>query len=65
MSKPLVKASADRGQIINVTPETAGWTYVGFDLHKLAAGESVAAATGEREACLDGLWLTASAGVPR
>jgi 5-deoxy-glucuronate isomerase len=52
MSRLLVKPTANRGRVINVTPETAGWTYVGFELHKLLAGESVAAATGDREACL-------------
>ena len=38
--------------IIAVTPATAGWTYVGFDLHRLNPGDSVAAETGDREVCL-------------
>jgi 5-deoxy-glucuronate isomerase len=37
---------------VHVTPESAGWTYVGFDLHRLAAGERVGAETGAREVCL-------------
>jgi 5-deoxy-glucuronate isomerase len=52
MSKLLVKPQAERGQVIHITPQSAGWRHVGFDVHKLAAGESVAAKTGERELCL-------------
>ena len=52
MSKLLVKPRAERGQVIHITPQSAGWRHVGFDLHKLAPGESVAAKTGEREVCL-------------
>jgi 5-deoxy-glucuronate isomerase len=36
----------------DVTPAGAGWTYVGFALHRLADGQSAAAETFEREACL-------------
>jgi 5-deoxy-glucuronate isomerase len=39
-------------RVIRVTPESAGWRYVGFDLYKLAAEETVAAATGSREVCI-------------
>ena len=35
-----------------VTPESAGWGHVGFELYRLRPGQSLAAATGEREACL-------------
>ena len=38
MSKLHVKAKGASGRVINVTPESAGWTYVGFDLHRLAPG---------------------------
>jgi len=48
----LVKPSGTSGRVIAVTPESAGWTYVGFELHRLAPGQSVRAATGEREVCL-------------
>jgi len=54
MSSLLVRPS-DRmadGNVLEVTPETAGWKYVGFKLHKLVAGETVEADTGEREVCL-------------
>ncbi len=37
---------------ISVTPESAGWEYVGFDLYKVPAGQTVSAETGERERCL-------------
>ena len=40
------------GLVHRVTPESAGWTYVGFELWRLRPGQSVAQATGEREACL-------------
>ena len=39
-------------QVHKVTPQSAGWTFVGFELLKLAPGESAAEATGGREACL-------------
>ncbi len=37
MSKLLVKPKGDHGLVTKVTPESAGWTYVGFELHKLKA----------------------------
>ena len=47
-----VRPSAEQGQVHDVTPASAGWTYVGFALHRLAPGERVEAACGERETCL-------------
>jgi 5-deoxy-glucuronate isomerase len=35
-----------------VTPESAGWEYVGFEPLELAAGQPVERATGERECCV-------------
>jgi 5-deoxy-glucuronate isomerase len=54
MPNLLVKPSApdSRGRITHVTPQSAGWTYVGFDLHRLGPGQAIDAATGEREICL-------------
>lgn len=52
MSRLLVKPDKDGGLVSHITPETAGWTYVGFDLHRMKPGESVSASTGAREACL-------------
>ena len=40
------------GKIIRVTPESAGWTYVGFDVWRLAAGAIAEEETRGREACL-------------
>ena len=41
-----------QGLVHRVTPESAGWSHVGFSLHRLKPGQSIAASTGEREACL-------------
>lgn len=40
------------GLVHDVTPASAGWTYVGFALHRLADRERLAAETGDREVCL-------------
>ena len=37
---------------INVTPQSAGWTHVGFDVPSSQAGESARGSTGDREVCL-------------
>jgi 5-deoxy-glucuronate isomerase len=52
MSRLKLKPSGTAGCVQHVTPETAGWTYVGFDLHRLSPGQQLAAPTGEREVCL-------------
>jgi 5-deoxy-glucuronate isomerase len=41
-----------QGIVTDVTPESAGWTYVGFRVVKLAAGLSYSSAEAGREACL-------------
>src|SRR5918996_305040 len=41
-----------RGLVHRVTPESAGWGHVGFALYRLRPGKSIAAWTGDREACL-------------
>jgi 5-deoxy-glucuronate isomerase len=41
-----------KGRVHDVTPQSAGWTYVGFALEKLAAGESTKGDTNDREVCL-------------
>jgi 5-deoxy-glucuronate isomerase len=56
MPKLLVKPKASHGLIHDVTPENAGWTYVGFSVYRLKAGETATEQTGDREACL--VWLT-------
>ena len=40
------------GRIQHVTPESAGWSYVGFDVHRLAAGQGASGRSAERETCL-------------
>ncbi|RAZ91541.1 5-deoxy-glucuronate isomerase [Mesorhizobium hawassense] len=52
MSKLLVKADKGHGHVAHVTPQSAGWTYVGFDLHRLKPGETASGKTGDREVCL-------------
>lgn len=52
MTSLLTKPSGTHGKVHDITPQTAGWGYVGFGLHRLAAGESAAEATGDREAIL-------------
>jgi 5-deoxy-glucuronate isomerase len=54
MSKLLVRPSPpdDSGQVHAITPQSAGWTHVGFDLYRLRPGQSVGHSTGGREACL-------------
>jgi 5-deoxy-glucuronate isomerase len=42
----------ERGNVLTITPETAGWKYVGFQVFKLAAGQTLREQTGEREFCL-------------
>ncbi len=39
----LVKTRRGYGRLTHVTP---GWTYVGFDLHRLAPGDLVSERTG-------------------
>jgi 5-deoxy-glucuronate isomerase len=52
MSHLRVRPKGTHGLVAKVTPESAGWSYVGFALHRLDAGEAVAAETGTREVCL-------------
>jgi 5-deoxy-glucuronate isomerase len=40
------------GRVFHVTPESAGWTYVGFDLHRLAPGDAASGSSGGQEVCL-------------
>ena len=45
-------APGEKGNVINVTPASAGWEYVGFRVHKLAKGERLESDTGNQEVCL-------------
>ena len=48
----LVKAARTGRTIARVTPESAGWRYVGFEAIWLAPGERYTTKTGERELCI-------------
>lgn len=54
MSKLLVRPSSPDadGRIHNVTPQSAGWEHVGFELYRLADGQTLARDTLGREMCL-------------
>ena len=52
MSDLLRRPKGERGHIHALSPETAGWSYVGFDLWRLAPGDMATAPTGDREAIL-------------
>ena len=52
MTDLIRKPNGVRGKVHNITPESAGWGYVGFDLYRLAEGETVGEATQDREAIL-------------
>ncbi len=45
-------AAQPNGAVLSVTPESAGWSYVGFEVHRLGAGEGRAVRCAEREHCL-------------
>ncbi|WP_313373423.1 5-deoxy-glucuronate isomerase [Pantoea sp. CTOTU50773] len=40
------------GRIQHVTPESAGWEYVGFDAYLLKKGQSLKLSSGDKELCL-------------
>jgi len=53
MVSPLLAKAAPSGrEIVNVTPERAGWTHVGFRAVRLEAGAIEIVATGARELCV-------------
>jgi 5-deoxy-glucuronate isomerase len=53
MTSPLLmKARRDGKEIVNVTPQSAGWKHVGFRALRLGAGDTEHVATGTRELCI-------------
>lgn len=52
MSDLLRKPFGTHGEVHRITPENAGWRYVGFALHRLRAGETASDVTGDREVIL-------------
>ena len=45
-------APDSKGRIQKITPESAGWKYVGFEVFILKSGETLKQETGVREVCL-------------
>lgn len=41
-----------QGRIQSVTPENAGWRYVGFEVYRLQAGQTLQLASADQELCL-------------
>lgn len=53
MSKLLIKsASGESNCVVRVTPESAGWKHVGFEVYRLQPGERVTAQHPDRETCV-------------
>ncbi len=52
MGDLLRKPAGTNGKVHDITPENAGWDYVGFGLYHLNAGESASELTGDREIIL-------------
>ena len=48
MSDLLKKPFGTHGKVHEITPQSAGWRYVGFSLYHLRAGEHAAELTGDR-----------------
>jgi len=51
-SRLLARAAPTGREIVNITPERAGWTHVGFRAIRLQAAETETVHTGARELCL-------------
>jgi 5-deoxy-glucuronate isomerase len=52
MQQLLRKPFGSHGKVHEITPQSAGWRYVGFSLYRLRPGEQVGERTGDREAIL-------------
>lgn len=52
MADLLRKPLGSTGKVHDITPQSAGWGYVGFSVYHLAAGEQAAEPTGDREVIL-------------
>ena len=52
MPNLLRRPQANRGLCHSITPAQAGWSYVGFSLYQLKAGERISEQTGDREVIL-------------
>ncbi len=47
----LLAKSRKEGQIQHITPQSAGWRYIGFDVWMLKVGQTVTLESGDRELC--------------
>ncbi len=54
MSKLLIKSGTpdETGSVLTITPESAGWQYIGFQVHRLTAGQQINGGADARETCL-------------
>jgi len=52
MADLLRKPTGSRGKVHDITPERAGWGYVGFSLYRLEPGDAAVEVTGDREVIL-------------
>ncbi len=52
MANLLRKPVGTFGKVHDITPQSAGWDYVGFSLYHLKEGETISEMTGEREVIL-------------
>ena len=52
MSDLLRKPFGARGKVHQITPESAGWRYVGFSLYRLQAGDEASEKTADKEVIL-------------
>ena len=48
--RPTVPDAA--GRVLSITPASAGWKYVGFEVRRLAAGQEVVLTSADRETCV-------------
>ncbi|MFC5402205.1 5-deoxy-glucuronate isomerase [Cohnella soli] len=54
MSKLIVPSERPdaEGKVLSITPESAGWKYIGLDIYRLKAGQSMRRSTGGMEMCV-------------
>jgi 5-deoxy-glucuronate isomerase len=52
MSSLRVRPEGKEGRVHHVTPKSANWSHVGFDLYRLSPGEPLSNQTFDREVCL-------------
>ncbi|HSK38734.1 MAG TPA: 5-deoxy-glucuronate isomerase [Arenibaculum sp.] len=52
MSKLISRPADEDGLVQKITPERAGWSYVGFEVRDLEPGGTLSGETGDREVCL-------------